>query len=110
MAEVDLLAHFAHFASGTGQGSAKGILKDQTDKAATVQAGVFSVAAPAVTDADKLETLQDDILRDVGVTFKEGWLFLLAGLFGGGTRADVAGKNGNGEQQGGHYFTHNFGM
>src|SRR5574343_169524 len=100
LANVNLLANFAHLARSPGQGSADTVLEHQTNEATTVQALIFVVATEAVAHTDQLQTLQDDILSGVGVTFQERRLLLFAHLLGGDGRTAGAKNQRRSKEQG----------
>ena len=81
---VDTLADLAHFGSGAGQLGAEAVFEHQTNKAAAIETAIFVIATKPVTDANQLESLQDHVLRGVGVALEKGWLllFAFADLFG----------------------------
>jgi len=68
---VDLLADFTHFSSSAWQAGTDTVLEYQTHKTAAIKPAAFVIATETVANANQLQSLQDDILRSVGVTFKK---------------------------------------
>lgn len=81
---IDTLADLAHFGSGAGQLGAEAVFEHQTNKTTAIEAAIFVIATKPVTDTNQLQSLQDHVLRGIGVALEKRWLllFAFADLFG----------------------------
>ena len=67
----DGFADLALFLGGARQGLAEGVLEDELDEAAAIEAAVRIGAAATVLDADELETFEDERLRTVRIPLEQ---------------------------------------
>ena len=101
---IDDIADLALFVGGSRQQLAEGLPENDLDIAAAVQTRIRIRAAAPVIDADKLQSLEDQVLRTRRVALEQRRFFAHALLFRGDDGIRRAQADGSGSEQYGEFL------